>query len=411
VRRTNLILGAAAFAYFVTVLERSSMGVASLAASSRFGVGAAALSSLAVAQLAVYAAMQMPTGLLLDRYGARRLIIIGSLLTGMGNFIVAVSGALAYAVAGRMVVGLGDALIFVSMIRLINGWVQGPRATRLTQLFANIGQLGQIASAIPFAYILGVAGWTAAFGLISGAALLAAGMALVFIKDESSFENATVKKRFRAQLIENLKDPLTRKAFWVHFTMQSSGSAFILLWGYPFLVQAEGLPKSLASALLSSFVFIGFIVGPILSGLCVRFPAKRHLIVIYMYALIAGSWVLVIASPGKSPLWELIMLVLVIGAGGPASMIAFDYSRVGVPKHRLGSTNGVINSGAFVAAFTIMFLIGLALDFVKATSLFGASALYSLDGFKFAFCAPLVVLTSGLVMFLIERRRLQSRQE
>ena len=143
------------------------MGVASLSAISRFQVGAAALSTLAVAQLAVYAAMQIPTGMLLDRFGSRRLIIFGSLMTGLGNLIVAVSPIFALAIAGRMVVGFGDAFVFVSMIRLINGWLPGPRATKFTQLFANIGQLGQIASAIPFAYILGVSGWTAAFSIAS----------------------------------------------------------------------------------------------------------------------------------------------------------------------------------------------------------------------------------------------------
>ncbi|MFM6940305.1 MAG: MFS transporter, partial [Rhodoluna sp.] len=161
--RVRVILGAAVSAYFVSVLERSSMGVASLNAAERFHVGAAALSSLAVAQLVVYAAMQIPTGLLLDRFGARSLIVAGSLLTGSGNLVVAIAPQMSLAVIGRMTVGLGDALVFVSMIRLINGWVPGTRATRYTQLFANIGQLGQIASAVPFAYLLGFAGWTPAF--------------------------------------------------------------------------------------------------------------------------------------------------------------------------------------------------------------------------------------------------------
>ena len=160
--RVALILGSAVFAYFVSIIERSSMGVASLAATERFQVGAATLSTLTVAQLAVYAAMQIPTGMMLDRFGARRLIILGSLTTGIGNLLVAFSPVFGFAVFGRMIVGFGDAFVFVSMIRLINGWVGGPRATRLTQLFANLGQLGQIASAVPFAYLLGLVGWTPA---------------------------------------------------------------------------------------------------------------------------------------------------------------------------------------------------------------------------------------------------------
>jgi MFS family permease len=386
------------------------MGVASLSAIGRFSVGAAALSGLAVAQLAIYALMQVPAGLLLDRFGARKLIIFGSLMTGVGNLVVAFSPIFVLAIVGRMVVGFGDAFVFVSMIRLINGWLPGPRATRFTQLFANIGQLGQIASAVPFAYLLGLSGWTIAFSGAASLALVAASLGTLFLRDE---DGATYLKGaglvgLLDQFRSNVKDPFTRKAFWVHFTMQSSGSMFILLWGYPFMIQGEGLPRPLASSLLASFVFIGFIVGPILSHLCIRWPAKRHLIVVGLYSLIATSWLLIFLTPGKNPLWQIILLVLAIGIGGPASMVAFDYSRVSIPKHRLGSSNGIINSGGFVATFISMFAVGIALDAVHDSRILGDQPLYSLSGFKLAFPLELVVISFGLFKFFQARSQTKS---
>lgn len=403
--RVGLILGSAVFAYFVSIIERSSMGVASLAATERFQVGAATLSSLTVAQLIVYAAMQIPTGMMLDRFGARRLIIFGSLTTGLGNLLVAYSPEFAFAVLGRMVVGFGDAFVFVSMIRLVNGWVSGPKATRLTQLFANLGQLGQIASAVPFAYLLGLAGWTTAFSTIAGLALVAATVGLFTLRDEQlASAAASGAPGTFAQLRQNLLDPIVRKAFWVHFTLQSSGSVFILLWGYPFLVRAEGLAESTASLLLGSFVFIGFLVGPILSHICVRHPARRNRLVTAVFAIIVSAWLLVLLWPGANPLWQLVFLVLAVGIGGPASMVAFDYSRTSIAKHRLGSSNGVINSGGFVATFICMFLVGLALDFIRTNRLVGDSGLYSLEAFKLALPVQLLVISGGLVMFYRERR-------
>ena len=386
------------------------MGVASLSAIGRFSVGAAELSGLAVAQLAIYALMQVPTGLLLDRFGARKLIIFGSFMTGVGNLVVAFSPIFVLAIVGRMVVGFGDAFVFVSMIRLINGWLPGPRATRFTQLFANIGQLGQIASAVPFAYVLGLSGWTIAFSGAASLALVAASLSTLFLRDE---DGATYLKGaglvgLLDQFRSNVKDPFTRKAFWVHFTMQSSGSMFILLWGYPFMIQGEGLPRPLASGLLASFVFIGFIVGPILSHLCIRWPAKRHLIVVGLYSLIATSWLLIFLTPGKNPLWQIILLVLAIGIGGPASMVAFDYSRVSIPKHRLGSSNGIINSGGFVATFISMFAVGIALDAVHSSRILGDQPLYSLGGFKLAFPLELVVISFGLFKFFQARSQTKS---
>lgn len=413
-QRVGLILGSAVFAYFVSVVQRSTMGVASLAATTRFETGAAALSALAAAQLAVYAAMQIPAGMALDRFGARRLIIFGSLSTGIGNLIVAVAQELPIAVGGRMIVGFGDAFVFISMIRLINGWLPGARSTRYTQLFANIGQLGQIFAAIPFAFLLGSAGWAPAFGISSGLAFLAAALAIYAIRDEQTAARSIgAKGDAIRQFRENIGDPNTRKAFWVHFTLQSSGSVFILLWGYSFLVKAEGLPIPVASALMSSFVLIGFVVGPILSKICVRYPTRRNRLVTAIYGLIAGAWLIVLLTPGRNPMWQIILLVLAVGIGGPASISAFDYSRTSIPNHRLGSSNGIINSGGFVSTFICMFLIGVVLDAIRSSGLVEDANLYSLEAFKMAFPVQLVVLTIGILMFYRERRltRLQGEYQ
>ena len=399
------MLGVAVFAYFVSVIQRSTMGVAALSATERFDTGATALSSVAAGQLAIYALMQIPAGIALDRFGARRLIIFGSLVTGLGNLVVALAEQLPLAVFGRMIVGFGDAFVFISMIRLINGWVRGPRATMLTQLFANLGQLGQIVSAIPFAYLLGIAGWSVSFGAAASLAFIASSLGLLLLRDEPGFTKQIdgfegVFRLFR----ENLANPFTRKAFWVHFTLQSSGSVFILLWGYTFLVQGEGLSRPLASSLLSSFVFIGFFVGPILSAICVRHPASRHRLVTAVYSIIFLAWMIIILSPGVNPTWQVILLVLSIGIGGPASMVAFDYSRTSIPQLRLGSSNGIINSGGFVATFITMFLVGVALDLIQRFELSGGASLYSLASFKMAFPIQLVVMTFGILMFFRARR-------
>jgi MFS family permease len=382
------------------------MGVASLSATDRFQVSAAALSTLTVAQLLVYAVMHVPAGILLDRFGPRRLIIAGSLITGMGNLIVAVSPLFPVAVIGRAIVGFGDAFVFISMIRLINSWIPGSRATRYTQLFANLGQLGQLGSAIPFAWLLGFAGWAPAFGSISALALVAASVATLFIRDDPKQQPMTMipgpmlAESFRL----NWRDANTWKAFWVHFTLQSSGSLFILLWGYPFLVQGELVDKGVATALLSSFVFIGFFVGPILSHICVTHPQRRHVLVTSIYAAMVFAWLLIFLTPGRNPLWQLVLLVLIIGVGGPASMIAFDYSRTTISESRIGSANGIINSGGFVATFSSMFLIGMCLDLIRDLGLVDNRQLYNLDAFKLALPLQLFIMSLGLFFFYRSRR-------
>ncbi len=145
---------AGAIAYLMTVTNRSSMGVASLLAAEKFEAAATSLSTLAVAQLVVYAAMQIPVGILLDRFGSRVMLVFGTAVMTAGQLLVSLAETLGLAVAGRMLVGLGDAFVFISVIRLVNGWYVGARATRVQQLITNTGQLGQDVSAITFAFFL-----------------------------------------------------------------------------------------------------------------------------------------------------------------------------------------------------------------------------------------------------------------
>lgn len=108
--------------YVLAVLNRSSLGVAGLLAADRFGIKATELASFSVPQLLVYAGMQVPVGVLLDRYGSRRLVTGGLLLITVGQLLFAVAPAFLAALAARAVVGAGDAMVFVSVMRLVAVW-------------------------------------------------------------------------------------------------------------------------------------------------------------------------------------------------------------------------------------------------------------------------------------------------
>lgn len=410
-----LVLTAGALAYLVTVTNRSSLGVASIMASERFEVAAAALSTLAVAQLVVYALMQIPVGILLDRYGSRALLVFGSFVMGLGQLLVAISSELAGAVVGRMMVGLGDAFVFISVIRLVNGWFSGAQATRIQQLVTNTGQLGQAVSAIPFAALLGSAGWNASFVTLAGVSFAAVFIAAIFIandRDPGSVSKAPPTfKSVILQLGLNVRHPGVRMAFWTHFTLQSAPSVFALLWGYPFLVQGQGIAPAVASLLLSSFVIIGFIVGPMISAFCARYPQRRSFLVLTTIVGLAAVWSLVILLPGRSPAWLVIALCLVLSVSGPMSMIAIDYVRGFVDKSRLGTATGFVNIGGFLATFTMMFFAGVILDTVKSLNERAGipSDLYSLEGFRWAMTVQLLILLVGTIMFLLERKHARAK--
>lgn len=409
-------MAVAALAYLFAVMQRSSMGVSALEASERFSVTAAQLSMLAVLQLVVYAGMQVPVGLLLDRFGSRRLLAFGALAMASGQIVVATSGVISQAVVGRMLVGLGDAFTFISMIRLIHHWFEGRVAGQVQQWMANFGQLGQILSAVPFAALLGLVGWNSAFlSLGAVSALVSVGVWILVLDSregvDGSEEVLSVRQAL-GQLREHVRNPGIRMAFWVHFSTQSMGTMFVLLWGMPFMIAGQGLDHATAAGLLSLFVVVAIFVGPAIGWLGARHPYRRSNMVIFIVASMLTLWALMLLLPGTTPVWLLTLVVIAIAAGGPASMIAFDFSRTFASKKVLGSANGFVNIGGFLASFTMMFLIGLVLDLLHASKIATSEAqLYSLANFRVAFLVPFVVVGGGITMFLRERRLARAELE
>jgi MFS family permease len=414
-KNAALVMVAGALAYLMTVTNRSSMGVASLLAAQKFDVAATSLSTLAVAQLVVYAVMQVPVGILLDRFGSKAMLVFGTAVMTGGQYLVAISTELGLAVVGRMFVGLGDAFVFISVIRLVNGWFVGPRATRVQQLVTNTGQLGQAVSAIPFAALLGGYGWQSSFTVLAAASFAVVFISAVFIVNDREPKSAehvspSLKIVFK-QLVENIKHPGVRMAFWTHFLLQSAPSVFSLLWGYPFLVGGQGIEPHIASLLLSSFVIIGFMVGPLISSFCAKYPQRRSFLILSTVLALIAVWSMVIFIPGKAPVWLVALLCLVLATSGPMSMIAMDYTRSFIDKSRLGTATGFVNIGGFVATFSMMFLAGIILDLVKAsTEAAGQTAqLYSLNGFRWAMSVQFLVLFIGSAMFLLERKKARAK--
>ena len=410
-RRSWVIFGIGVFAYLVAVMQRTSIGVAGVAATERFHVSAAVLSSMAVVQLIVYAAMQVPVGVLIDRVGSRALMIAGTALMVLGQVTVAFAPTITLAIVGRILVGAGDATVFTSLMRLVNSWFRGRIVPQLSQWIGNIGQLGQVLSAIPFALLLHQSGWTTAFLSAASVSVVALVGIVAAIRDRpvGSSEGprpATWGESMR-QLRMSLARPGTQLGFWSHFTTQSSGTVFSLMWGLPFMVFALGIDPSEASGLLIVSVVAGLIAGPILGLLTARFPLRRSNLVLAIVGMMGLVWALVLLWPGTPPLWLLILLLVAIGIGGPGSLIGFDFARTSNPLHSLGSANGIVNVGGFLASFVMMFLIGVALD--AQNTAHTVAGLYALDSFRWAFAVQYVIVGIGVVFLVRARRRTRRR--
>ena len=159
-RRSWLMFGVAVAAYLVAVLQRSSLGVAAVEATDRFAVTATALSSLAVVQVIVYAGLQIPVGVMLDRVGPRFLLALGAALMSVGQLTLALAPTLSVAIIGRILLGAGDAMTFISAVRFLTNWFDGRTVPLVSQLLGTAGQFGQVLSALPLALVLHAWGWS-----------------------------------------------------------------------------------------------------------------------------------------------------------------------------------------------------------------------------------------------------------
>lgn len=414
-RRAWLVVSIGAFAYLVGVMQRSSLGIAGVDATERFGVTAAVLSSLAVCQIIVYAGLQIPVGVVLDRIGPRPLILVGAVLVALGQVTLALGPEFWMAVAGRVLVGAGDAMTFISVNRLIVGWFNGRALPLLTQSLGTVAALGQLLSALPLSYVLHSYGWTPAYLSAASFSVLAAILVFLVVRNRPDDAPVTEPVAIRSPPLHSLRESLgrpgTQLGFWSHFVTQSSSVMFSMLWGFPFLSIGLGYGPAAAAGLLTVLVGSAAFTGPVLGILSARYPHRRSNIVLCIVAGMAVAWGVVLAWPGQPPLAVVIVFLVVVALGGPASLIGFDFARAFNPKRSLGSATGIVNVGGFTASFVMMLLVGLVLDAIDRSN--GGSGrpaeLYSFDSFRVAFLVQYLVVGIGVIL-LVRARRLTRRR-
>jgi MFS family permease len=403
-----LVWAVCVLAYGTAVFQRASLGVTGVEAQERFGATAAALSLFVVLQLAVYAALQIPVGVLVDRFGSRRLIAAGAVVMAVGQVVMATSHTVGLAALARVLVGAGDAMTFICVLRLIALWFAPRQVPVMSQVTALVGQLGQVAAAYPLVALLHAAGWTESFLAAASAGLVVAALVAVAVRDAPpgavlTAPPATVAE-VRAHVAHAWNEPGTRLGLWTHFVTQFPGVVFALLWGYPFLVLGERRSPSEAGLLLTLLVAVGLVVGPVIGRLIGRWPYRRSAATLTIAGASVLAWTLVILWPGRAPMGLLVLLVLVLATNGPGSMVGFDYARTENAPSRIGSATGIVNIGGFVASLSTILMIGLVLDVLAP----GGPQTYTLGDFRAAMAVQYLPWAIGLVGVIRSRRRLRA---
>ncbi|MBB4893990.1 MFS family permease [Streptomyces olivoverticillatus] len=402
-RRAVAVWGIGVAVYFVAIIFRTSLGVAGIDAAERFHINASALAGFSILQLLVYAGMQIPVGLMVDRLGTKKVLALGIVLFTGGQLGFALSHSYAAALACRALLGCGDAMTFISVLRLGARWFPARTGPMIAQVAALFGMAGNLVSTLVLARLLHSEGWTATFAGSAGAGAVVLVLMLFFLRDHPEGRAPTPvahkgKGFVRQQIARTWREPGTRMGLWVHFTTQFPAMVFLLLWGMPFLVEAEGLSRGTAGSLLTLVVLVNMAVGLVYGQVISRHHAARLPLALGTVAATALLWAAVLVWPGAhAPMWLLVLLCAVLGACGPASMIGFDFARPANPPERQGTASGIVNMGGFTASITTLLAVGVLLD---ATG----------DDYKAAFASVFVLQALGLWQVLRLRGRASRRE-
>lgn len=439
-----LVWAVAIAAYVFSIINRSSFSALGATAQTHFGVEATAISLFIMLQLVVYASCQVPVGALLDRKGAPVLIAGGLTLMTAGQLLLAHSETVSLALLARVLVGSGDACIFVSLIRLISDWFTPKQIPVVNQISANMGQVGQLVAVTPLVALVAALGWQGGFTVLAATGFTLVLLALFTLRADpggltlvqglwrrprGGWGSASARRplpdqeeanRARADhpypvtdslpvlppapntgFVSSIKQvlayPGVRLAFWVHYVTASMIFSIMLLWGMPFLTGGLGYSRALASGIVStvvaSIVIAGFFTGSILS----RFSPYRVHIAVGSSLLNLSLWSLIFFWPGIAPTVLVYAAAITLGINGPVSMAAFEVVRSHVPQHQRGLATGIANMGGFVGALTTVFLIGLILDSLGA----GTPDTYTLEAFRWAMASHIPVILLGILMIAL----------
>lgn len=370
-----VVLGATLFTYFLIVIQRTAPGLISDQLMHDFGVTASVVGVMASVQFLAYAGLQIPMGLLSDRYGPNGFLIAGTLLNGLGTVIYSLAAHESVLFAARLLMGTGDAAIWVNLVLILSQWFQARAFIRLIGLAGVSGSLGFLAATAPYSGWIAASGWREPF-LTSGLALCAIGALLYFVlvkrvgqaltdglpfSADSRVRTVPRRGKTGAVLPRILSNRQSWATFLCHFGLVGTYIGFIGSWAVPYGMDVYGLTRSGASGIVM-IGLIGALVGaPTSTWLAGRLGSiKRLFAAIHLLAF--SSWSALFLLGGEPPFAILVMLFLLIGYGNGASALTFAVVRESFPIREVGIASGFANTGGFISAILLPGLFGQVLD-------------------------------------------------
>lgn len=386
-RRRWLALGIVATAYVLSFFQRFAPAGIAHDLAAAFQTSAASLGILAATYFYVYTVMQVPTGILVDTLGPRRILLLGGLVGGAGSLLFGLAPSLELALAGRTLVGLGVSVTFIAMLKIIAVWFEENRFATLVGASMLVGNFGSVLAGAPLSGLAQTAGWRGVFigvGLVSAVLGLACWL-LVRDRPGAVDGQAGARPHFdRTLVLTGLLSVLRNRATWpaalVNFGVAGSFFAFGGLWAMPFLTQAHGLTRAAASSHLSLY-FASFAVGClVIGGISDRLGRRKPVIVAstHLYAL---TWLVWLSGADLPPALSYGLFAL-MGLLTASFTLTWACAKEVNPPLLSGMSTSVTNMGGFLAGALLQPLVGWVMDLHWQGTMANGVRVYAPEDFR-----------------------------
>ncbi|HNN07985.1 MAG TPA: MFS transporter [Azospira sp.] len=405
------VWGLGALLYLIGFYQRVAPAVITDRLMADFALGAAALGNLSAFYFYSYVAMQIPTGIIADRWGPRRLLTVGAGVAALGTFLFAFAPTIFWANAGRLLIGASVAVAFVSMLKLATRWFRPEQFALASGIALFCGVCGGVVAGVPLRLLVESFGWRPVMvvtAIVTAALCLAI---FLFVRDDPSERGyashapaPAAGGTHHGSVWHGLMQVLSYRNSWILVIVPIGVAGAVLtfagLWGVPYLKQVHGLDTKTAAAITSTLLVSWALGGPILGALSERMGRRKPLYVITTVIALIG-WGIVIYLP--LPIWALVGVLIVSGFACGNLIIGFAFAKESVPSRLMGTASGVCNMGPLMGGMFLQPGVGWILDRHWLGSTAGGARIYDAAAYQAGFSLIFGAIVLSLLLILFAR--------
>jgi len=360
-------------AYALSFFHRMAPATIAADLQQTFAASAALLGGISATYFYIYTLMQIPTGVLADTLGPRRILTLGGIIAGAGSLLVGRAESVAMLATGRLLVGLGVSVTFIAMLKLHAAWFHDRHFGTFTGLSILLGNLGAVMAAAPLAWVLTRTSWRSVFEFIGVLSLVLGVLSWYLVRNTPTDAGLPSMREldgheahpahhghWRDGLMRIVRNRATWPAFWVNFGLSGSYFAFAGLWAVPYLTATYGLTRSEATA-HTTLLLAGFALGALVIGTLSDSLGRRRPVILGFALLHLACWLPLLTGLQLSQ-GMLLFLFFLMGLGASCFTLSWACVKEVNPHALSGMATSVANTGAFLGAGILQPLVGRSID-------------------------------------------------